>query len=154
MLAIKELETGDAFRHWMTIEPAQNGSFIVRAGDTSPALTFGFTNVSDLLDWLVANAQAFAADKVTEKVTELTQDQIRAQVYADKVHIGDPLDRERVRKPNLMSRVGDGSGAGISASTFRTTAADIIAEREARSGVSAAEARDAAKASSEPQRSA
>jgi hypothetical protein len=74
------MDRGEAFKREITIRPTEEGSFVVSYGGGSSILQYrqhGFTNVSDLLDWLVAHAQAFSADKIAADVThELTEGEV------------------------------------------------------------------------------
>lgn len=71
------MDRGEAFKHPMNIIPAEEGSFVVHVNDQpfrGEVSRRAFTNISDLLDWLVSHAQAFSADKIADQVThELTE---------------------------------------------------------------------------------
>lgn len=112
------MDLGEPFKHQMRIAPGDNGSFVVFIDDhADPRINgrlVGFTAIDDLLIWMARHG-------VKARVTELRQDDI----------VGEGTGGARVCGMDTLN--------GLK----RTTAAEIIREREARNGKTLGERLDA-----------
>lgn len=108
------MDLGEPFKCWMTIEPALGRSFIVTVagpdGWTGRERRFGFTTIDDLLIWMARHG-------TKAHITELKE--------------GDVVGGEGTGA-NLSEHALQQRYRGALSGLKRTTAAEIIREREAR----------------------